>query len=122
MSVYDRAHHLLLVGINGRHLEVEVNLRLCGLSADIHQTVYADGVVGKRVSYVQIAQTYTVNRINSLQIECSLIRIATEDYGSAAIKCEVLLNNVLYGYAVSAVVYGIGAEHVKRALVVERGA
>ena len=120
LSVDNRAYHLLLVSIYRWHLQVEVNLWCCGLSTYVHQAVYTDGVAAERVADIQVAQTHTANRINGLQVECSLIGIATKHDGTTAVKRKVLLDDILDGDAVRAVINGVGSKHIKRALVVER--
>ena len=120
LSVDNRAHHLLLVGIYRWHLQVEVNLWCCGLSADVHQAVHADGIAAERVADVQVGKTHAANRINGLQVECCLIGIATKHDGTTAVKRKVLLDDILDGDAVRAVINGVGSKHIKRALVVER--
>ena len=46
--------------------------------------------------------------------------VASEDDGTAFQEGEVLLDDILDGDAIGAILYGIGAEHLERSLVVER--
>ena len=111
----------MFFSIHGRHLEVEVNLWGIRLSTNVHQTVDADGVVGKRVTDVKVGEADTVNGIDCLKVECCIIRIASKDNRTSAIEGKVLLNDVLDSNAVGAVVDGIGSEHIESPLVMERG-
>ena len=119
LSIDHRAHHLLFISIHGRHLKIEFHLRCCWLSADIHQTVYAYGIVGERVADVQVREADAVDGIDGLQVEGSLIGITAEDDGAAPVESEVLLDDVLYGNPIGSVIDGIGTEHVEGALVME---
>ena len=121
LTIDDGAHHLLFVGINGRHLEVEVHLWGFRLATNVHQTVHTNGIVGKRVANVEVGEADTINGIDSLKIEGRIVGITTKDDGTTTIKGEVLLDNVLDSDAVSAMVYGIGSEHVECPFVMERG-
>ena len=73
LSVDDRADHLLLIGIHGRHLKVEVHLRMDWLPSDVHQAVHTDGVTTERIADIQVGETHTVDGIDSLQIQGSLM-------------------------------------------------
>ena len=48
--------------------------------------------------------------------------VATKDDSAAILESEILLNDILDGDAVGATFYGIGAEHMERAFVIERSA
>ena len=122
LTIDDGAYHLLLVGIDGGHLEVEVHLWLLGTSGDVHQTVDADGVRGKGVADAEVGEADAADDVLRLQIEGCLIRIAAEDDGAAGVEGKVLLDDVLDGDAVSAVVDGIGAEHVEGSFIIKGGA
>ena len=87
---------------------------------DIHQTVHTDGIAGKGSAEVQVGQRHTIHRILRLQVEVGMQRVASEDDGTAFQEGEVLLDDILDGDAIGAILYGIGAEHLERPLVVER--
>ena len=89
------------------------------MSADIHQTVHADGIVGERVADVQVREADAIDGIDGLQVEGCLIGITPEDDGAAPVEGEVLLDDVLYGNPIGSVIDGIGAEHVEGTLVME---
>ena len=84
----------MFLSIHGRHLEVEINLWGIRLSTNVHQTVDADGVVGKRVTDVKVGEADAVNGIDCLKVECCIIRIASKDNRTSAIEGEVLLNDM----------------------------
>ena len=91
-------------------------------AGDVHQAVYADVVARERTAYAQVAQRHSVYGIFSPQIEWGIVWIATEGDGAARHKLELLLDEILNGELVGAVVYHIVAKHVERALVEVVGA
>ena len=91
-------------------------------AGDVHQTVYADVVARERTAYAQVAQRHSVYGIFSPQIEWGVVWVATEGDGAARHKLELLLDEILDGELVGAVVYHIVAKHVERALVEVVGA
>ena len=91
-------------------------------AGDVHQAVYADVVARERTAYAQVAQRHSVYGIFSPQIEWGVVWVATEGDGAARHKLELLLDEILDGELVGAVVYHIVAKHVERALVEVVGA
>ena len=97
LGVEQRVYHLLHVVRHIWHVKVEVHFGSFRLAGDVHQAVHAHVVVGERLSDVQVGKAYTVEHVESLQVECSSIRIASERYCSAFLEEEVLLYDILYG-------------------------
>ena len=91
-------------------------------AGDVHQAVYADVVARERTAYAQVAQRHSVYGIFSPQVEWGVVWVATEGDGAARHKLELLLDEILDGELVGAVVYHIVAKHVERALVEVVGA
>lgn len=91
-------------------------------AGDVHQAVYADVVARERTADAQVAQRHSVYGIFSPQVERGVVWVATEGDGAARHKLELLLDEILDGELVGAVVYHIVAKHVERALVEVVGA
>ena len=116
-----RANHLLFLTIYRRHVQVEVKTGCASLTADIHQTIDTDGVLRERVTDVQVGERHAIHGIDGLQVQAGIKGIAAKGDGAALIEGEVLLDDVLDGESISAMIYGIDAKHVERSLVIEGG-
>ena len=54
LGIDDVENHLLCVGSDGGHVEIEIYVRLFGRSADVHEAVHADVVRGERIAELQV--------------------------------------------------------------------
>ena len=117
LAIDDGANHLLLVGIDVGHLEVEVEDGLAGLSADVHQAFDAHHI-RERLADVKVGEADAIDNVGGLQVQVGIVGVAAEDDGAALGKGEVLADDVLDGEPVSALGHAVGTEHVEAALVV----
>ena len=111
-----------LIAADCGHVEVEADLRIARNTADVHQAVDLDGVVGEAIAHVEVGKRHAVDGVYRLEIEGGIIGIAPEDEGAALAEGEVLLDDILYGDTIGAMGEGVGAEEIERPLIIIGGA
>ena len=117
LRVDERIDHLLGITIDGRQVHAEIYAWRTRCALDVHQAIHSDIVAGERTTDVQVTQRHAIHDIFGLQVEWGAVRVATKRDGTAWHKLEVLLDDVLDGQLIYAVIYDVVAEHIERALV-----
>ncbi len=118
LPVDDGAYHLLFVGADGRHGEVELHLWCVCHTADVHQAVNADGVAGERAPDVEVGERYAIDGVLGLQVELGVEGCSAEDHRTTVLEGKVLLDELLYGDVVRAFADGVGAKHLHASLII----
>ena len=117
----ERADHLLFLFVGIEDIEVEGDTRFACLSANVHEAVYAGGVVGKIGLGVNVVERYARDGVDGLKVEVGLVGVAVEDERSAVGELKVFVNDLLEGKVVGSALDAIGAEETEGALVVVVG-
>ena len=121
LRVDDGVNHLFGVTVYRWQVHGEVYLRSAWCAGDVHEAVYTDVVAGEGASDAQIAQRHSVYGVFSLQIERSVIGVASEGDSASGLEVEVFLDDVLDGEFILSVIHHVVAKHVESALVVVVG-
>ena len=113
LRVDDGVDHLLGICIHRRQVHREIYLRTLRRACDVHQAIYSNVVGRERTSDTQVAQRNAIYGIFCLQVEWCIVWVSAKGDGSAWHKLEVLLDDILDGEFIYAVVNHIVAEHIE---------